>query len=105
MWCHVGLACPDLGTLGHRIVPSGDQEEAAFSTTMTVCGLPLSGEWATTSGKMAPSGEENLLNEGAAVTQRPNTGASGSASTVHSEKGCHATDDFKGGRMSISKCL
>lgn len=105
MYCHIGLACPDLGTLGHRIVSSGGLEEAAFSTTMTVCELPLSGEWAIASGKMAPSGEENLLNEGAAVTQSPNNGASGSRNTAHSEKGCHATDDFKGGLMSISKCL
>lgn len=41
MQCHVSVACHNLETLGHRVVPIGGKEAVAFSTTLTV-GLSVS---------------------------------------------------------------
>lgn len=48
MQCHISVACPNLGTLGHRVVPTGGKEEVTFSATLTVglCELLLVREWA-----------------------------------------------------------
>lgn len=57
-------------------------------------------------GKVAPSGEDNLLEKGAAMTlSAPPLRVGGRGNMAHSEKGSTSQHDFGGGQMSISKCL